>query len=376
MFKDSFVRSRNLVISFLYRYVVKNIVFLIDPEKVHDFFILTGRFLGSNCVTRFFVSLSFSYSNDKFLKQELLGITFKNPLGLAAGFDKNAQIMGVLPAVGFGFAEMGSVTGEECEGNAKPRLWRLKKSRGLLVHYGLKNNGAEEISKRLKSKKFAAPFGVSIAKTNCKLTASKAEGIKDYLKAYDFFAVDDLGAYITINISCPNAYGGQPFTKPEDLDDLLSAIFKKKKTKPVFVKLSPDLSFEEVDALISVIDKYDIDALICTNLTKNRDNAKILEKDLPEHGGVSGKPLEDLTNRLITHVYQKTKGKYVIIGCGGVFSAEDAYAKIKAGASLIQLITGMIFEGPQVLSEINLGLVDLLKKDGYSNISEAVGSGN
>lgn len=363
------------MIEFLYKHLAKPIFFRFDPEKVHDGMMILARILGSNPVTRQLTSLFFNYSH-KNLEQEILGIKFKNPIGLAAGFDKNAVITKILPAVGFGYEEVGSITGEPCVGNPKPRLWRLKESGGLVVYYGLKNDGCEKIAKRLENKKFQIPVGVSIAKTNCKQTASKEEGIKDYVKA--FKTLKEIGDYMTINISCPNAFGGQPFTKAEDLDELLTAIEKVPFEKPIFLKLAPDLSTKEIDDIISVCDRHKVDGFICTNLTKDRTNEDIKkhlkDADIGTVGGISGKPIRELSTKLIAHIYEKTQGKYVIIGCGGVFSAEDAYEKIQAGASLIQMITGMIFEGPQLIGDINRGLVKLLKRDGYENISEAVGS--
>ena len=178
---------------------------------------------------------------------------------------------------------------------------------------------------------------------------------------------------MTINISCPNAFGGQPFTDSKKLDALLQKIMSIPKAKPIFLKLSPDLSKQEIDEIIKIASKYRIDGFICSNLTKNRDNKNIIDKNIPELGGLSGKVISNLSDELIRYIYKKTRGKFIIIGVGGVFTAEDAYRKIKAGASLIELITGMIFEGPQVISDINLGLTKLLKSDGYKNISEAVG---
>lgn len=369
---DSLINTRNQVSGSIYRNIIKKIFFRLDPEIVHDRINFNGRILGSNPVTKKLTSLLFSYSN-KALEQNILGINFKNPIGLSAGFDKDANLTDILPSVGFGFAEVGSVTGEPCAGNPKPRLWRLKKSKSLVVYYGLKNKGAEEISKRLKNKKFKIPIGISIAKTNNEKTNELNAGIADYIKAYKAFA--NIGSYTTINISCPNTFGGQPFTDAKKLDKLMTEIDKIPTKKPVFLKVSPDLSEKEIDDILDVAKKHKVDGFICTNLTKNRNNNKIIDKNIPTVGGISGKVVEDLANELISYIYKKTKGKYVIIGVGGVFNAEDAYKKIKAGASLIQMITGMIFEGPQVISEINMGLVKLLKADGYSTISEAVGKG-
>lgn len=369
--KDFLVRIRNGVFGFFYRWVCKPVFFRIDPENIHDFMASTGVFLGRFRITRFFTKMSFGYSNPA-LRQHILGMDFKNPIGLAAGFDKNAQLTRLMPAVGFGFEEVGSITGEPCEGNPKPRLWRLPQSKSLVVHYGLKNDGCVAISRRLAREKFVFPVGTSIAKTNSPDTCETQPGIDDYVKAFKHFT--HIGAYFTINISCPNAFGGQPFTDPEKLERLLKAIDEIQTHKPIFLKFSPDITQKNLDEILDVAKRHRVHGFICTNLTKNRDNKKIRDKIVPEKGGISGKVVEDLANRMIAHIYKKTQGKYVIIGCGGVFTAQDAYKKIRLGASLIQMITGMIYQGPQAMSSINLGLVELLKRDGFSNISEAVGT--
>lgn len=368
------LKIRNVINGFLYRHIFKRIFFLFDAEKVHDFMTGIGKFLGSNIVTRKITALFFNCPDDQILEQTIHGVKFKNPIGLSAGFDKNAELTNIIPEVGFGFEEVGSITGEPCEGNAKPRLWRLKKSKGLVVYYGLKNDGCEKIAARLKTKRFKIPIGINIAKTNCKATANTETGIKDYVKAYRKFL--NIGNYFTINISCPNAFGGDPFHDPEKLDKLLMALEKFPTKKPIFLKIAPDLTDKEIDQMIVVSKKHHIDGFICTNLTKKRENLLIHDKKVPDHGGISGKVVEDLSNQMIAKIYQKTKGKFTIIGCGGIFSAEDAYKKITLGASLVELITGMIFEGPQLISQINLKLAGLLRKSGFKNIKEAVGSKN
>jgi len=313
------------------------------------------------------------------LEQEVLGIAFENPIGLSAGFDKNGVLTEIMPAVGFGFEEIGSLTAMPSKGNKGKRLWRLPKSRGIVVNYGLNNDGAEAVCARLSSALRAPaphfPIGISIAKTNCKETADDEAGIKDYAKGLKDCL--DVGDYYTINVSCPNAYGGQLFHRPEALDQLFDALDKIKTEKPVFVKLSVDMAKEVVDDIVRVADEHRIHGFVLSNLTKQYDRPTINQDELKAKkittGGVSGKPIEGAVNELISHLYKTTNGKYVIIGSGGVFSAEDAYEKIKCGASLVQLITGMIYEGPQLIGEINKGLVKLLKKDGYTNICEAVG---
>lgn len=362
---------RDSIIGFLYRKVLKPVLFLPDVEKVHDWFIGVGRFLGSSIFTKKLTGGFFGYQN-KMLEQTIAGINFKNPVGLAAGFDKDGLITDILPYVGFGFEEVGSITGEPFEGNPKPRLWRLKKSKSYVVYYGLKNAGCETIAQKLSKKHFEYPLGTSIAKTNSRATAEVRAGIADYAKAYGKFT--DIGDYYTINISCPNTWEEEePFTKSENLDALLTELEKILSVKPVFIKLSPDLPPEKIDGILSVADKHRVAGFVCGNLTKKRANPKIIDGNIPTKGGMSGKVVEELADNLIRRVYRLSKGKYIIIGCGGVFSADDAYKKIRLGASLIQLITGMIYEGPQLIGEINRGLAKLLKKDGYKNISEAVG---
>ena len=368
--KEQVIFVRNYILRFLYKAILQKIFFLQDPEIIHDRMLNVGRFLGKFSLTRWLVSLLFSYQ-DKTLSQEILGIKFANPIGLGAGFDKDAVLTDTLPGVGFGFIEVGSITGEACAGNLKPRLWRLKKSKALVVNYGLKNEGSEAIAKSLKGKTFKIPLGTNIAKTNSPNTVKVENGIADYAKAFKEFV--QIGDYFTVNISCPNAYGGQPFTDANRLDKLLRRLDEISTKKPIFLKLSPDLSQSEIDRILAISNKHQVAGFICSNLTKNRNNRKIKDSVDGAEGIMSGKVAEDLANNSISYIYRKTKGKFVIIGLGGVFCAEDAYKKIKLGASLVELITGMIFEGPQVISEINQGLAKLLKKDGFSNISQARG---
>jgi dihydroorotate dehydrogenase len=345
----------------------KKFLFAKDPEQVHDKFLKLGKFLGSRNYTKKIISSLFNYQNPS-LEQKILGIKFRNPVGLSGGFDKDAELISIMEDVGFGFVEIGSVTAKPYKGNPGKRLDRLIEKKGLWVNYGLKSSGAKAVAKSLKGKKFKIPFGINIAKTNCKETADPEAGANDYIETLKIMS--DLGDYYTINISCPNAFGGQPFSDPKLLENLLKKIDKIKIKKPVFIKLSPDLDKKTVDKLISISKKHKVDGFICTNLTK---------KKTEKTGGYSGKIVEKKANALLSHVYKKTrssKKKYILIGVGGIFSTEDAYKKIKLGANLVQLITGMIYQGPSLIGEINHGLVHLLKKDGYKNISEAVGKAN
>lgn len=368
-------KIRDSIIGFLYRNVLKELFFLQDPESVHDRMTAVGSWLGSTAATRKLTGLCFGFQN-KMLEQDVSGVHFKNPVGLAAGFDKDAHLTGILPGVGFGFEEIGSVTGEPCQGNPAPRLWRLKKSGSLLVYYGLKNDGCEAIAAKLRGRRFAFPVGISIAKTNDWKTVTDEQGIADYVKAYKTFVNAGVGDYFTINISCPNTFGGEPFTTPEKFERLMSAIRMVPSSKPVFIKMPAEMPFNVVDGMVEAARKYRVTGFISTNLAKNRDNESIKEKVVSENGGMSGKVVQDLADKQLAYLYKRTRGEFVLVGCGGVFNAADAYKKIRLGANLIQLITGMIFQGPQVIGEINRGLVKFLKRDGFTNISQAVGADN
>ena len=355
-----------------YRHIMKPIFFRCDPESVHDRMILLGKSLGGYSFLRKTAAFLYAYQSPA-LEQKILGIRFQNPVGLAAGFDKNAELIDILPSVGFGFGEIGSITGESCTGNPKPRLWRLPVSRGLVVNYGLKNDGCEAVASRLKERRFFIPIGTSIAKTNSPTTVDLEAGLADYKKA--FVSLKDIGDYFTINISCPNAFGGEPFSDPDRLDALLSVLDPIPTSKPIFLKLAVDLSTDIVDALVRVADRHRVNGFVLANLTKDRQNPMLDQEELKKvgKGGVSGRPTYDRSNQLIAHLYRTAGKRYIIIGVGGIFSAQDAYEKIKYGATLVQLITGMVFEGPQFIGEINRGLVELLRTDGFDHISRAIG---
>lgn len=363
------------LIGSIYRAILKPIFFKFDPEFVHDEMTSRGKLLGSNPVTKKLTSLAFNYKNP-ILNQVVDGVEYINPVGLSAGFDKNAKLINILEDVGFGFMEIGSVTYNPYTGNPKPRLYRLKKSKGLVVYYGLMNDGVKKITERIKkSKPGKLVLGISIAKTNAEYTSTQEGGIQDYYDCLKYLEENQIGQYYTINISCPNTFGGEPFTTEEKLEKLLSKLSEIKATKPVYIKMPINLSTEEFDRLLKIAVKYKINGVVIGNLTKVKD-PNLIKDSIPENikGGISGKPTEKLCNELISYTYKNYGKQLIIIGVGGIFSAEDAYEKIKRGATLLQLITGMIFQGPQLIGEINHGLAELLKKDGHSNISEAVGS--
>lgn len=355
-------------IAYGYKHIAKPIFFKLDPEDVHDRVTAMGALLGRNTFSRSLTERIFAY-HDKCLTQTIDGLTFTNPVGLSAGFDKNAQLLNILPSVGFGFAEIGSITGEPCEGNPKPRLWRMPEQQGLVVYYGLKNDGCEVVVERVKQAQSSPMIvGISIAKTNNAATCDTDVGIEDYAKAFTKAA--ETAHYITVNISCPNAFGGQPFTDAERFDALITRLDTIAATQPVYIKLSPDIDDATLDAILTSASRHRVHGFISSNLTKNRD----AHPNAPGQGGMSGKIVAAAADRQLAFLATHTGKTYTLIGCGGIFSAQDAYTKIKLGASLVQLATGMIFVGPQLIGDINRGLMKLLSQDGFTHLREAVGS--
>jgi dihydroorotate dehydrogenase len=354
----------------LYKKIARPFFFMFDPELMHNVFIKLGSILGSSKLTKFITSLFFE-SKNPMLQQHILGLNFRNPVGLAAGFDKNGEMISIMEDVGFGFVEAGSITASPCPGNPGKRFERLVKQNTLWVHFGLNNKGAVANHRRIKDKNFRFPLFISAAKTNSKETTEEKAGINDYLFTIKTFS-NKADAFV-LNISCPNAHGGCSFSEAKSFEKLIKEVYKLKLKQPIFVKISPDLSDKELDKIISLSAKYNVSGFICTNLSKKHQFSK---------GGLSGKSIEKRSDEVLSYVYKKAnktnkKGnRFVIIGVGGIFNAEDAYKKIKLGANLVQLITGLVYEGPQLIGQINHDLVKLLKKDGYKNVREAVGVDN
>ena len=365
--------------------ILRPVIFLMDPEEAHYSLKKVGVFLGSNFFTRGLTSLFFKYEN-KSLNTEVDGVEYKNPIGLSAGFDKDGELTKIYPSLGFGLAELGSFTGEVCPGNPGKRLFRMVKSKAIVVWYGLNNEGAEKISKRLENEDFGElRVGINAANSNLTPEFQLETSIEDYLKTMTLFK--DIGDYFTVNISCPNTQDGEPFVDKSNLDALLTAINKRIRPitdKPIYVKLAADMTIEEIDTIVDACVEFGIDGVVCTNLAKPEFNTEHRPEEYPTvkgllpkgKGAMSGLPLQRIATNVVRHVYRRTRGKLTIIGVGGIFSAKDAYEKITSGASLCHMITTMIFDGPQNINEINRGLVNLLKADGFNSISEAVGSRN
>ncbi len=368
------IAVRNFFSQAFYRGLLKPGLFIFDPENVHDCAKSFGKKLGRYRLTRYLTRAAWGAPTDGRLTQIIDGITFPNPIGLAAGFDKNAELVSILPSFGFGFMEVGSITGQPCAGNPRPRLWRLPRSQGLVVYYGLANEGVSVISQRLAGREFSIPLGTNVAMTNCQANLDLAAAVADYRFAFEQLTVR--GQYFTVNISCPNARGGQPFSEPDNLDRLLSALDRVPTAKPVWIKLSPDLNPRETDGLLAVLKHHRVHGVVCSNLTKSRHNPRLRERHVPEWGGISGRPVRGLADHQLARVYRRVGQELTIVGVGGISSAVDAYRKIRLGASLVQVLTGLIYRGPQLVSEINRRLLGYLERDGLRTISEAVGIDN
>lgn len=381
---NTLVGIRNLVLRGLYQ-AARPAIFLMEPESAHYSLKRVGVFLGSNPITKAITAFFYDYEH-KSLNTTVDGVSYRNPIGLSAGFDKDGELTNIYPSIGFGLAELGSFTGEVCPGNPGRRLFRMVKSRAIVVWYGLNNQGAEKISSRLAGVDFGKlRVGINAAKSNITPEFHLQDSIDDYVKTMTLFK--DIGDYFTINISCPNTQDGEPFVDRGNLDELLSQVNEKIRTisdKPVYLKLAADLPMDEVDTIIDACMDHKLNGVVLTNLAKPKYNQEHLPEELPNNqgllpegkGAMSGRPLQRISTDMIRHVYRRSRGKLTIIGVGGVSSAKDAYEKITSGANLLHMITTMIFDGPQNISEINRGLVNLLKQDGFNSIEEAVGSRN
>lgn len=356
-----------------YRTLVKPVLFLFSPETMHTVFWRIGYVLWSRWFTRRITHLFFNYAHT-WLSQTVWWYTFPNPVGLAAWFDKDIQLPNIIDAVWFGRTEVGSITYKPYGGNPGKRLFRLLKSQGLLVNYGLKNAWAYIAKQRLLHTQCKVPLFVSIAKTNCIETCDLQKGIQDYVTSVEILNdVEQLQGFV-LNISCPNAFGGEDYTSPDRLRMLLEAVHVWQSKKPYLVKLPVDLSVDEIKVLVEVCIDFGIAWVIISNLTKQRSTLVDAELIATLPGGVSGKPTQSKSDVLIGEVYKHFWNQLHIVGVGWIFSPEDAYHKIRQWATLVQLITGMIFQWPQLIGEINAWIVSLMQKDGFTHISQAIGA--
>ena len=353
----------------LYEKLIRPALFNLSPETAHEFGIealkigLGTKFVQDAAAKRFAVGKSFG-------ELERFGLKFKNPLGIAAGFDKNGVVVNQLAALGFGFVEVGTVTFNPQKGNEKPRLFRLPEDKALINRLGFNNEGTPKVVERLRKIQPRCILGVNIGKNK---DVPNDAAIENYLASFDLaFEVAD---YIAVNVSSPNTPNLRELQKAENLEELLSKLQKRNiqlSAKPLLVKIAPDLSDAEIEAIADIALRLNLAGIIATNTTVSREN---LRTKINETGGLSGKPLQAKSNEVIKKIYKYSNGKLPIIGVGGVFSGGDAFEKIACGASLVQAYTGFIYRGFGFAREINAGLVRILKEKGLESLDEATGSG-
>ena len=342
--------------------VLRPFLFKLDPETTHDLAIKSLKF---NYLPR----KMFEVEDEQILNIELLGKNFPNPIGLAAGFDKSGEVYNSLLKFGFGFIEIGTVTPLKQFGNPKPRIFRLEDDGALINRLGFNNDGIEIIKNRIKSEKKKGVVGINIGPN--KNTKDQKNDFCIGLK--NFF---DIADYITVNISSPNTEGLRDFHDREKLEDLLLALNKIKSENkiniPLLLKISPDIKDNQISEIADTAIKNDISGIILTNTT-NSNKDKLISDFKKEEGGLSGEPLQQISTNMIKKFYKQLNGKIPIIGVGGVNSGKSAYEKIIAGASLLQLYTGLVYKGPSIVKNIKKELIQILKVEGLNNIKDAIG---
>ncbi len=339
---------------------IRPFIFKLDPELAHD---LAIKALKTNLIVKDYKK------NELILKTKLFGKEIPNPIGIAAGFDKNAEVYNPLFKLGFGFVEVGTVTPLSQYGNPKPRVFRLEEDCALINRLGFNNNGADDARLRIIKKKPIGMLGVNIGPN-----WNSENKIEDYLNCLRKF--HDIADYITINISSPNTENLRDFHNNEELKNLLESIHnereKLKSDIPIAIKISPDINLKKVEEICRTILDYGIKAVIVSNTTDgNRDSLKNHKKF--QKGGLSGKPLNEISNKLINNFYKILNNKIDIIGVGGVDSGETAYQKFLHGAKFVQLYTGMVFEGPKIVSKISDELNNILETNNVKKLSDIIG---
>ena len=342
--------------------IFRPFIFSLDPETAHD---LAINSLKINVLPKNF----FQVDNEELLETNLFNELLPNPIGLAAGFDKSAEVYNSLFKLGYGFVEVGTVTPKRQLGNSKPRVFRLEKDLALINRLGFNNHGSEIVSMRISNNLPSGFLGINIGPN--KDTKNKKEDYYICLSKLSSFA-----GYITINISSPNTEGLRNFHDQKELEKLLIGVNKIKKEenikRPIAIKISPDIDENEISKIIELIFKHKIDGVIVSNTTdSNRENLIDIQKK--EKGGLSGQPLKNLSTDLIRKFFKETRGRIQIIGVGGVDSGQSAFEKIVAGADVVQLYTGMVYKGPGVVKEMKKELISILKKENIKNIGDAVG---
>ncbi len=336
----------------MYKHIIRPILFLCNPEKIHGFTIKLLRFFQKIRIFNPLIKLLYQKTDSKYEK-EVFGIKFPNPIGLAAGLDKDGEAIDMLGMMGFGFVEVGTVTPVAQPGNPKPRVFRLKRNQGLINRMGFNNNGVEALVKNIKQKYTKVIVGGNIGKN--KVTPNE-NAVSDYLK--DLRALHDYVDYIAINISSPNTPNLRELQNKEPLKKLLTALKdedkKFEKSKPILLKIAPDLTNEQLDDIVEIVKETGIDGIIATNTTISREGIDYSEEEIKAfgNGGMSGKPVNKRSTEVIRYLHQKTNGEIPIVGVGGIFDADDVKEKLEAGACLVELFTSFIYNGPACVKNI------------------------
>ncbi|MGD8427268.1 MAG: quinone-dependent dihydroorotate dehydrogenase [Balneolaceae bacterium] len=356
----------------IYNSLVKPFLFRFDAEKAHDITHQFAQLASKSSFLKFLAHLIYDYQSPK-LNQQIWGLDFRNPLGLAAGFDKNGQIPEIMEAIGFGFVEIGSITGNPSAGNPKPRMFRLLPDRALINRMGLNNDGAKTIIKRLKNKHFSIPLGINIAKTHDPDILGDL-AIRDYV--HSFNEAKKIADYITVNISCPNTTEGKTFEDAAALDELLSALKIRDDARviPTAIKVSSDLSKAELIELLDVCENHRVHGYVACNTSSQREGLQT-DPDIINQigkGGLSGRPITEKSLQIIKWIREATNGQKPIIGVGGIDSFDTALKMLLAGADLLQVYTGLIYEGPGLIKTINKELVQQLKELNITSIHQLV----
>ncbi len=342
----------------MYKLLIRPILFLFDPEKVHHFTFNILKLKGNIPGFKSLVSLLFDYKNPK-LERTLFGITFKNPVGLAAGFDKDAKLIDELSTFGFGFIEIGTLTPKAQPGNDKPRLFRLPQDQAIINRMGFNNGGVEEAVERLKKRSSSVIVGGNIGKN--KITPNE-NAFDDYAKCFE--ALYEHVDYFVINVSSPNTPGLRELQEKEPLRKLMSYVKglsnAKSIPKPILLKIAPDLTSSQLDDVIEILKETQTDGIIATNTTISREGLATASEEVQKigAGGLSGKPLTKRSTEVISYLRKQLGIGYPIIAVGGIMSPQDAIDKLNAGADLIQLYTGFIYEGPGIVKRISKALVN------------------
>ena len=340
----------------IYQNFLKPVLFKKDAEEAHEIAIKWASKTNDSPFLQSLTRAFFDISNAT-LKQELFGLTFPNPVGLAAGFDKNGVTPKAMEALGFGFIEIGSITAKPSSGNPKPRAFRLSEDQSLINRMGLNNQGADIVVNRLKKTKLNIPLGLNIAKTNDKTIYGDA-AIKDYL--YSYTKALEVADYITVNISCPNTGEGKTFEDPDALKALLKALRPSKKSTPTLIKFSVDTEKEILQKLVEICENEGIDGYVATNTSSKREDLQTHVTLLNEigHGGLSGAAIQYRSTLVIKWLFEMLNKSKPIIGVGGIDSAEAATSKLEAGASLLQIYSGLVYKGPGLIKQIKEGLAE------------------